>query len=69
MILGMAVAEMAIKREVEAAERDAARYRWLRDPANASDPFWQKVYFDQPECSGEDFDRLLDEAMRVRAAR
>lgn len=51
-------------REQAALERDAARYRWLRDPDNIEHPAWTRLI--SAEVVGEEYDRIVDEAMRLR---
>lgn len=54
-----------LRAQLEAAESDATRYRWLRDednfpPDTADDPDPWRVL---GECHGLDFDRFIDERM------
>ena len=59
--------DRAIER-AEKAERDAARYRWLRSEDTATNPlyypFWQE--FNVKLCREEQMDALIDSAMTSR---
>lgn len=45
---------------VESLERDAARYRWLRDPSNANRDEWNSF---GPYSSPQEIDAAIDAAM------
>ena len=58
----------AMKERAEAAERDAARYLWLRDASvtnGAIDPDDDDFWNDLGDLLGEKFDAAIDSAMKV----
>jgi len=47
---------------VDMVARDAARYRWLRDPANTQHRAWDVIM--DSESTPEQIDAAIDEALR-----
>lgn len=50
-------AALALREEA----RDGARYRWMRDPENASHPAWDRIV--DSECPSEEMDGAIDAAL------
>lgn len=53
-----------LSRIVEPVARDAARYRWLRDPANTQHRAWDVIM--DSESTPEQIDAAIDEALGGR---
>ena len=60
-------AEIArLRSELEEARRDAARYRWLRDPANANRDEWNSF---GPYSAPSEIDDAIDAAIAAQGAK
>ena len=66
----VADAIFAIADRVEAVEREAARYRWLRDARYTAAPSGSLVdlwLFSRPTSSGAGIDSAIDDAIKEQA--
>lgn len=62
--LGVAEPDDSLAAALVAVCDAAARAAWLRDPANNGDIAWEKIVFDEPTCTAEQFDAIIDDAIK-----